>query len=138
MDATVAVHFAHAVVNPEAGNIGGGGFLVAQMADGTAAALDFRKTAPLAATRDMFLDDQGNLTDRSVAGHLAAGVPGSVAGMWEAHRRRAVRDESHLSHVVHLQVGDGRPGQEVDADRRRDGDQGEIAATSFGPRPQMD
>jgi gamma-glutamyltranspeptidase / glutathione hydrolase len=87
VDAAVAVHFALAVVNPEAGNIGGGGFLVARMADGTTAALDFRETAPLRATRDMFLDAQGNLTDRSLVGHLAAGVPGSVAGMWEAHRR---------------------------------------------------
>lgn len=87
IDAAVAVHFALAVVNPEAGNIGGGGFLVARMADGTSAALDFRETAPLAATRDMFLDERGELTDRSLVGHLAAGVPGSVAGMWEAYRR---------------------------------------------------
>jgi gamma-glutamyltranspeptidase / glutathione hydrolase len=87
VDAAVAVHFALAVVNPEAGNIGGGGFLVARMADGTVAALDFRETAPLRATRDMFLDARGNLTDRSTVGHLAAGVPGSVAGMWSAHQR---------------------------------------------------
>jgi gamma-glutamyltranspeptidase / glutathione hydrolase len=87
VDAAIAVHFALAVVNPEAGNIGGGGFLVARMADGTTAALDFRETAPLGATRDMFLDAQGNPTDASLVGHRAAGVPGSVAGMWEAHRR---------------------------------------------------
>jgi len=87
VDAAVATHFALAVVNPEAGNIGGGGFLVVRMADGTTAALDFREAAPMAATRDMYLDAQGNLTDRSLVGHLAAGVPGSVAGMWEAHRR---------------------------------------------------
>lgn len=87
VDAAVAVQFALAVVNPEAGNIGGGGFLVARLADGTAAALDFREKAPLAATRDMFLDADGNVTDRSVVGHLASGVPGSVMGMWEAHRR---------------------------------------------------
>lgn len=87
VDAAVATHFALAVVNPEAGNIGGGGFLVVQMADGTSASLDFRETAPLRATRDMYLDAQGNLTERSLVGHLAAGVPGSVAGMWEAHRR---------------------------------------------------
>ncbi|MEW5931118.1 MAG: gamma-glutamyltransferase [Gemmatimonadota bacterium] len=87
VDAAVATHFALAVVNPEAGNIGGGGFLVVRMADGTTASLDFREAAPLKATRDMFLDAQGNLTDKSLVGHLAAGVPGSVAGMWEAHRR---------------------------------------------------
>ncbi|HSR43221.1 MAG TPA: gamma-glutamyltransferase, partial [Longimicrobiales bacterium] len=87
VDAAVAVGFALAVVNPEAGNLGGGGFMVARMADGTRAALDYREKAPLAASRDMFLDDAGNLTDRSVVGHLAAGVPGTVMGMWEAHRR---------------------------------------------------
>ncbi len=87
VDAAVAVSFALAVVNPQAGNIGGGGFMVVRMADGTAAALDYREKAPLEATRDMFLDDLGNLTDRSVVGHLAAGVPGSVMGMWEAHQR---------------------------------------------------
>jgi gamma-glutamyltranspeptidase/glutathione hydrolase len=87
VDAAVAVQFALAVVNPEAGNIGGGGFMVLRTADGNAAALDFREKAPLAATRDMFLDAAGNLTDESVVGHLAAGVPGSVAGMWAAHER---------------------------------------------------
>jgi gamma-glutamyltranspeptidase / glutathione hydrolase len=87
VDAAIAVQFALAVVNPEAGNIGGGGFMVLRTADGATAALDFREKAPLAATRDMYLDEQGNVTDRSVVGHLAAGVPGSVAGMWAAHER---------------------------------------------------
>jgi gamma-glutamyltranspeptidase/glutathione hydrolase len=87
VDATVATHFALAVVNPEAGNIGGGGFMVLRTADGQTATLDFREKAPLAATRDMYLDARGELTDRSRIGHLAAGVPGSVAGMWEAHQR---------------------------------------------------
>jgi len=87
VDAAVATHFALAVVNPEAGNIGGGGFLVVRMADGQTAALDFREKAPLAAHRDMYLDEHGELTNRSLVGHLAAGVPGSVAGMWEAHQR---------------------------------------------------
>ncbi|HEX8246370.1 MAG TPA: gamma-glutamyltransferase, partial [Longimicrobium sp.] len=88
VDAAVAVHFALAVVNPEAGNIGGGGFLVVRMQDGTTAALDFREAAPMRATRDMYLTAQGNVSDTlSLLGHLASGVPGSVAGMWEAHRR---------------------------------------------------
>ena len=87
VDAAVATHFALAVINPEAGNIGGGGFMVLRMADGRTAALDFREKAPLAATRNMYLDARGELTDRSRIGHLAAGVPGSVAGMWEAHKR---------------------------------------------------
>jgi gamma-glutamyltranspeptidase/glutathione hydrolase len=87
VDAAVAVQFALAVVNPEAGNIGGGGFMVARLSDGETAAIDFREKAPLAATRDMFLDEDGNLTDKSVVGHLASGVPGTVSGMWEAHQR---------------------------------------------------
>ncbi|HEX8393414.1 MAG TPA: gamma-glutamyltransferase [Longimicrobium sp.] len=88
VDAAVATHFALAVVNPEAGNIGGGGFLVVRMKDGTTASLDFREMAPMAATADMFLDSLGNVSDSlSLIGHQAAGVPGSVAGMWEAHRR---------------------------------------------------
>ena len=103
VDAAVAVQFALAVVNPEAGNIGGGGFMLIRLADGTAAALDFREKAPMAATRDMFLDAQGNLTDRSVVGHLASGVPGSVWGMWEAHQRYGTLDWSYLvSHAERL------------------------------------
>ena len=87
VDAAVATHFALAVVNPEAGNIGGGGFMILRMADGRTAALDFREKAPLAATRDMYVGQDGKLTDKSVVGALAAGVPGSVAGMWAAHQR---------------------------------------------------
>ncbi|MEM9450829.1 MAG: gamma-glutamyltransferase [Cyanobacteria bacterium P01_E01_bin.6] len=87
IDAAVAVHFALAVVNPEAGNIGGGGFMIVRMADGQIDALDFRETAPLASTRNMFLNETGDVTDRSRIGHLAAGIPGSVAGLWEAHQR---------------------------------------------------
>jgi gamma-glutamyltranspeptidase / glutathione hydrolase len=87
VDAAVAVSFALAVTLPRAGNIGGGGFMVIRDADGGAWALDYREKAPLAATRDMYLDEDGELTDSSVLGHLAAGVPGAVAGLWEAHRR---------------------------------------------------
>ena len=81
IDAAIAVQFALAVVNPEAGNIGGGGFMVVRTAEGETAALDYREKAPFAATRDMYLDAEGNLTDKSVVGHLAAGVPGTVSGM---------------------------------------------------------
>lgn len=87
MDAAVAVSFALAVTYPVAGNLGGGGFMVVRTADGTTAALDFRETAPAAATRDMYLDAAGELTDASVYGPRAAGVPGTVKGLWEAHRR---------------------------------------------------
>ncbi|HSM17188.1 MAG TPA: gamma-glutamyltransferase [Gemmatimonadales bacterium] len=86
VDAAVAVGLALAVVHPSAGNLGGGGFMVIRMADGTVRALDYREAAPLAATRDMYLDQDGDPTDLSITGHLAAGVPGSVAGMMEAHR----------------------------------------------------
>jgi gamma-glutamyltranspeptidase/glutathione hydrolase len=87
VDAAVATAFALAVVMPEAGNIGGGGFMVVRTADGTSAALDFREKAPRAASRTMYLDASGKQTDLSITGHLAAGVPGSVAGLFEAHRR---------------------------------------------------
>jgi gamma-glutamyltranspeptidase / glutathione hydrolase len=84
VDAAVAVGFAMAVVYPEAGNLGGGGYMVIHLADGRDAALDFREIAPLAASRDMYLDSEGKLTDKSVVGPLASGVPGSVAGLTAA------------------------------------------------------
>ena len=87
IDAAVAVGFALEVVLPDAGNIGGGGFIVSRTAKGEVSALDYREAAPLAATHDMYLDSTGNPTDKSVIGHLAAGVPGSVAGMHEAWKR---------------------------------------------------
>ena len=87
VDAAIAVQFALAVVHPVAGNIGGGGFMVARLADDTRIALDFREEAPGASSKDMYLDDAGNVTDASWVGHLAAGVPGSVAGMEAAHER---------------------------------------------------
>jgi gamma-glutamyltranspeptidase/glutathione hydrolase len=87
VDAAIAVQFALAVVHPVAGNIGGGGFLVARMADDTRVALDFRERAPSAASKDMYVDAEGNVTDASWIGHLASGVPGSVAGMESAHER---------------------------------------------------
>ncbi|MGW8265621.1 MAG: gamma-glutamyltransferase [Longimicrobiales bacterium] len=87
VDAAIATSFALAVVNPEAGNIGGGGFMVIRLADGTTASLDYRERAPLGATRDMFLDEDGELREGYTEGHLAAGVPGAVAGLWEAHQR---------------------------------------------------
>lgn len=88
IDAMVAVHFALAVVYQRAGNIGGGGFLVYRDKDGKAETLDFREKAPAAASRNMYLDNQGNALDSlSRKGCLAAGVPGSVAGMYEAHQK---------------------------------------------------
>jgi len=87
VDAAIAAAFVLAVTYPEAGNIGGGGFMLSYM-QGEAAFLDFRERAPLAAHRDMYLDEQGNfLPQRSLLGGLAAGVPGTVRGMQAAHRR---------------------------------------------------
>jgi gamma-glutamyltranspeptidase/glutathione hydrolase len=86
VDAAVAVAFTLAVTYPTAGNLGGGGLMLAHI-NGNAVALDFREVAPLAATRDMYLDERGAPTDRSVTGALAVGVPGSVAGLYEAHRK---------------------------------------------------
>ncbi len=87
VDAAIAVQFALAVVHPVAGNIGGGGFMVARMADDTRFALDFREEAPGGASKDMYVDADGNVTAASWIGHLAAGVPGSVAGMESAYER---------------------------------------------------
>ena len=87
VDAAVAVGFALAVVHPEAGNIGGGGFMMIRMADGSVYSLDYRETAPAKATRLMYVGPDGNPTDQSWTGHLAVGVPGAVAGLAEAHRR---------------------------------------------------
>lgn len=86
VDAAVAVAMTLAVTYPAAGNVGGGGFMLARIG-GQDVALDFRESAPRAASRDMYLDASGNVTDRSVTGALAAGVPGSVAGLYEAHRK---------------------------------------------------
>jgi gamma-glutamyltranspeptidase/glutathione hydrolase len=81
VDAAVAVGYALAVVYPAAGNLGGGGFLTLQMADGRKTFIDFRETAPAAATADMYLDPAGQpIPAASTRGHLAVAVPGSVAG----------------------------------------------------------
>ncbi len=93
VDAAVAVQFALAVVYPRAGNIGGGGFMVIRRADGATDALDYREKAPLASTRNMYLDSSGAVIDGlSRNGHLAAGVPGSVAGLVSAHARYGALD----------------------------------------------
>ena len=82
VDAAVAVGYALAVVYPAAGNLGGGGFMTIQLADGRKTFLDFREKAPLAATPNMYLDKEGNVVKgASTTGHLAVGVPGTVSGM---------------------------------------------------------
>jgi len=88
VDAAVATGFALAVVHPAAGNLGGGGFMLIRMADGKTHFIDYREKAPAAATRDMYLDAQGNVIEgASEYGYKAIGVPGSVAGMVYAEQK---------------------------------------------------
>jgi gamma-glutamyltranspeptidase/glutathione hydrolase len=88
VDAAIATQFALAVVYPAAGNIGGGGFMVLRLADGTIDALDYREKAPAAAHPNMFLDENQNpIPQLSARGHLAVGVPGTVAGLEAAHKK---------------------------------------------------
>ncbi len=88
VDAAIAVQFALAVVFPRAGNIGGGGFALYRMNDGEFGSLDFREKAPAGSGRDMYLDENGDIIPNlSTRGHLAAGVPGSVDGMFQLHER---------------------------------------------------
>lgn len=88
IDAAIAVQFALAVVYPDAGNLGGGGFLMYRGNNGETAALDFREKAPAHANRTMYLDAAGNaIVDKSLFGSLASGIPGTVDGMVAAHKR---------------------------------------------------
>ena len=116
VDAAVATGFALAVAYPEAGNLGGGGYMVIHMADGRSAALDYREVAPLAATRNMYLDAAGRLTDRSVVGPLASGVPGAVAGLTAALAKYGTRS---LADVMAPAIRYADDGIIVDADLAR-------------------
>lgn len=116
IDAAVAVQFALAVVYPNAGNIGGGGFMVYRGADGDFAALDFREVAPAAATTDMYLDAEGNpVTELSLRGQLASGVPGSVDGMVKAHEKYGKLDWARLLQPAIDLAQDGFPITEMQA-----------------------
>jgi gamma-glutamyltranspeptidase/glutathione hydrolase len=87
IDAAIAVQLALAVVYPGAGNLGGGGFMVAHLSDGKSIAIDYRETAPSGAHRDMYLDSSGEArTDKSQDGHLSCGVPGTVAGLFASSK----------------------------------------------------
>jgi len=96
VDAAIAVAFALAVTHPTAGNLGGGGFMLVRAPDGAATAIDYRETAPLAATPDMYLDAKGNVTRDSVLGARAAGIPGTVAGL-------ALAQDGHVLDAVHAE-----------------------------------
>src|SRR6266480_2276152 len=123
IDAAVAVGFALEVVLPEAGNIGGGGFIVYRDTSGRVRALDYREMAPAGASRDMYLDSAGHVTEQSLTGHLASGVPGSVAGMYEAWKKYGRRPWATLvAPAIHLAEGhmlDGVRSRDLEADADR-------------------
>ena len=97
VDAAVAVGFALAVVHPQAGNLGGGGFMTIRFADGRRTFLDFRETAPRAASRDMYLDKDGKIVEGlSTVGWLAVGVPGTVSGLEYARKKYGTMTRSAL------------------------------------------
>jgi gamma-glutamyltranspeptidase/glutathione hydrolase len=107
VDAAVATAIALAVVHPQAGNLGGGGFAVLRM-EGEVSALDFREAAPAAADHDMYLDEHGEpVTRKSLVGPLAAGVPGSPAGLWELHLRYGKLDWAQVVAPAARLAGDG-------------------------------
>ncbi len=109
LDAAVAVAFALAVTHPAAGNIGGGGFLLARFADGRSTFIDFRERAPGAAGRDMYLDAGGALNDGSRVGWRAAGVPGTVKGLALAHEKYGSEDWAELLAPAIQLAEDGFP-----------------------------
>jgi len=112
VDAAVALAFALAVTHPSAGNLGGGGFMLLRTAAGENVAIDYRETAPAAASRNMYLDAAGNLTGASVLGARAAGVPGTVAGLVLAHERYGSKPWAEL---VQPAVALARDGHRIDA-----------------------
>ena len=98
IDAAVAVGLALAVTHPSAGNIGGGGFMLIRRADGKTTFLDFRERAPLAASRNMYLDASGKATQDSVTGYRASGVPGTVRGLEYANKKYGKKAWAELVH----------------------------------------
>lgn len=116
IDAAVAVGFALSVTHPSAGNIGGGGFMVVRFPDGKVTAVDYRETAPAAATADMYLDESGELTNDSRLGAKAAGIPGDVAGFWYAHQKWGELDWQQLVMPAVALARDGWTLDEVHAD----------------------
>ena len=103
IDAAIATHLALAVVYPNAGNLGGGGFMVARLSSGELVALDFREMAPGGAHRDMYIDADGTArTDKSQDGHLSSGVPGSIAGLFAAHKYGKLPFEKLIQPAIDL------------------------------------
>jgi gamma-glutamyltranspeptidase/glutathione hydrolase len=110
VDAAVAVALTLAVTWPEAGNLGGGGFILLRKSDGTEEAIDYRERAPLAATRDMYLDASANvIKDASLVGYKASGVPGTVAGLALAHKRHGKLPWAELVEPARKLAAEGFP-----------------------------
>ncbi len=110
VDAAVATAFALAVVHPSAGNLGGGGFMIVRRPDGSVTSFDFREVAPAAATPDMFLDASGTYDPSLHHGsYTAVGVPGSVAGLWLAHKKCGRRPWRELVAPAIALARDGFP-----------------------------
>ena len=131
VDAAVAVQFALAVVYPNAGNIGGGGFMVYRSASGQTSTLDYREKAPASSSRDMYLDSTGNaITDKSLFGHLAAGVPGSVDGMVKAHQKYG---KLSWAEVVQPSINLARSGFAITEKQANELNQNAAAFAKFNP-----
>ena len=109
IDAAVAIGFALAATYPYAGNLGGGGFLLARFADGRTTFIDFREKAPMAATRNMYLDSKGNVTADSLVGWRSAGVPGTVRGLELAHQKYGRKPWAELLDPAVQLAGEGYP-----------------------------
>src|SRR4029079_16437940 len=121
VDAAIAVGYALAVTFPEAGNLGGGGFMTVRFDDGRTAFIDFRETAPGAATATMYLDANGNpVPERSRRGYLAVGVPGTVAGLELARAKYGTRPRATLMADAIRLARDGFTLDQGDADMLAD------------------
>lgn len=130
VDASIAVAYALAVTFPEAGNIGGGGFMTIRMADGRTTFIDFRETAPGKATATLFQDKAGNvIPGLSTRGHLAAGIPGTVAGLELARTKYGTRPRAPLMAAAVALASKGFVLDQADADMLADG------ATDFAKDP---
>ena len=103
-DAMVGTELALAVAYPYAGNLGGGGFMVYRRNNGDVGAIDYREKAPLAASKDMYIDANGNvIEDKSTLGAMAVGVPGTIAGVFEVHKKLgSLPIETILGPVIEL------------------------------------
>jgi len=127
IDAAVATGFALAVVHPQAGNLGGGGFMLIRMADGAIRFIDFREKAPAKATADMYLDERGNVIPQlSLVGYRAIGVPGSVAGLVFAEKRYGKLGLAKVMGPAIRLARDGFPLAWEDAQDFRDEDLGKF------------